>query len=162
MGLALVLASLPLQANWLVDVGVPEAPGAVRGAAQSSSIDGDLISVYRVEDGSVRMRLDLRPGLLRMTTGACPSFRIDQDPAFSRGLGAQGCQGGARDREIPIARVERNRVDSPVLSRLLSGSAVYCVIPIEGAGYLEAEFSLRGSGEALREVLGPEVRLIER
>lgn len=146
LALALVLVSLPLRAEWelLAPDGARADPGAK--IAEVAGSDGARLALRRAEDGGLRLRLELGPGLLGLREDVCPSYRIDRQPAFSRAPGQPGCAAVAGGSELPL--------DAATLEALRRGAGLEVTVALRDAGYRAFNFSLQGSGQAIAAALG--------
>jgi hypothetical protein len=154
--LSLILAS-PAAAQWAVaDKNDPAAPLA-RAFAQVQSKDGYRLQVYRGEDESVWLRFVLRKGFDHL--GSCPTYQIDGKAAERSSADGTSCTVGDRWAEFSLGRIDKNRVRSLVLHRLLNGDKISVRFQLKERGYGEASFSLARSKQAVTQAIGKSIRI---
>ena len=64
--------------------------------------------------------------------------------------------------DFVIAEIDGNRVPSAQLDRVMRGRRLVFRYRIEGAGYRETSFSLRGSRRRVQAILGERLRVVAR
>ena len=130
-------------------------------AATAGNATGHRIRVYLGEASQVRGLFTLPEGFDRLSPDTCPTYLVDDGPAFSTAAGT-ACRTGRWHADFAVAEIDDGRVHSFALDRLMKGRRLVFRYRIEGAGYRETEFTLRASRQAVQAVLGRDVRVTRR
>lgn len=122
--------------------------------ATATNSGGYRFTVFRDAGGVVRASFRLRPGLDRLDTHVCPTFFVDDSPPRVARFDGETCRAQARAVSFPLGRVEESEIRSDALLNLMNGSRLFVRFRLEGVGYGETEFSLRGSKQTLNRAIG--------
>ena len=158
-----LLASSPLRApaQWQTARFAVGEDGTTVEAASVENDSGHGFRVYRSAESLVRGRLTIPEGFERLSPDTCPTWQVDNRFLLSTGAEA-ACRMGPWHADFVIAGIDGSRVRSVELDRVMRGSRLVFRYRIEGAGYRETSFGLRGSRRRVQAVLGERVRVVAR
>ena len=157
----LALAPLRLPAQWhTVSVPVGE-DGAQVNTATVENESGHRFRVYRSGESLVRGQFTIPEGFERLSPDTCPTWQVDKRFLISTASKAE-CRMGNWHADFVIAEIDGNRVPSAQLDRVMRGRRLVFRYRIEGAGYRETSFSLRGSRRRVQAILGERLRVVAR
>ena len=159
--LLLALSGRAAQAQWRV---ANERPAGVETPIRVALVEnkrGDILRVYRDDDSVVRGIFTLAEGFDTLLEGACPTYRVDREPAAVVSRGDDACGMDARSARFVLGEVEGNRVHSDALLELIDGTAIVFRYHLNGVGYRESRFSLRRSKQALNTSIGKRVQVVK-
>ena len=157
----LALAPLRLAAQWhTVSVPVGE-DGAQVNTATVENESGHRFRVYRSGESLVRGQFTIPEGFERLSPETCPTWQVDKRFQTSTASEAE-CRMGNWHADFVIAQIDGNRVPSAELDRVMRGRRLVFRYRIEGAGYRETTFSLRGSRRRIQAILGERIRVVAR
>lgn len=162
----LVVALLPCASapaddatRWGVERSAEDGVGEQHPIAIVLSPDGDELRVHRSKDDRIGLSLRLRKGFERFDSGACPTVQIDADNAVAAASESGACEVADRVATMPLGRIAEDVIRSSVLARLMEGTRLVWRVRLDGLGYREITFTLRGSMQALVDVMGTATRV---
>ena len=157
----LALSPLPLPAQWYTESVPVNEDGAQVNAATVTNESGHRFRVYRSGESLVRGQFTIPEGFERLSSQTCPTWHVDKRFVVSTAA-VSPCRVGDWHADFVIAAIEGNRVHSPELDRVMRGRRLVFRYRIEGAGYRETTFSLRGSRRRVQAILGERLRVVSR
>lgn len=158
---SLFLSPCALQAQWQ-SAGISGGGGDASPLAVVGNPTGDRLEVHQQNDGAITGRLLLREGFETFHPDGCPTLVVDMSPPI--GLAARNgpCRIDGHRAEFVFGTIEDNRIASTQLLRLMDGQQVVFRFHVDGRGYRETRFPLRGSKNALTNLLGTDVVVEDR
>ncbi|MDZ7751211.1 MAG: hypothetical protein U5S82_06025 [Gammaproteobacteria bacterium] len=152
----LALCAPVLQAQWQ-SMGVGGDGRASAFFAVVGNPAGDRFEVRRQDDGTVTGLLVLREGFESFPPDHCPTLVVDMSAPI--GLAARNgpCRIDGHRAGFVFGTIEDGRIGSTHLVRLMDGQQVMFRFHVDGRGYRETRFPLRGSKNALTNLLGTDV-----
>ena len=157
----LALSPLPLPAQWYTESVPVDEDGAQVNTATVTNESGYRFRVYRSGESLVRGQFTIPEGFERLSSQTCPTWHVDKRFLVSTAA-LTPCRLGHWHADFAIAEIEGNRVHSAELERVMRGKRLVFRYRIEGAGYREATFSLRGSRRRVQAILGERIRVVAR
>ena len=153
-------AALPGWATeWRLESSVEAPPGASQHIAVVSSESADHLRVFQDRFNTVYLSIRLRPGFERLDTTQCPSIEVLGANAM-RAASAKACQIDAGGARLRLGQISDNRVRSRTLDALMRGHSIVLRMRLRDFGYRDATFTLKGSKQALTQMLGTEVQVV--
>ena len=143
--------------RWNVERAAEDGSGAQRPIAVVASAEGDALRVHRAASGAVALSLRLRDGFERLDAAGCPTLRIDDTPATGRA--SRSCEVADRVVTVELGRIDDGGVRSAVLAGLIQGTRLTWRVRLRELGYREIAFTLKGSKQAVMQVIGPDTRV---
>ena len=157
--LALLPARLPAQ--WHTEQVTVEEEGVQVNTATVANESGYRFRVYRSGDSLVRGQFTIPEGFERLSPDTCPTWQVDKRFLISTAAGAE-CRMGNWHADFVIGAIDGSRVLSTELERVMKGTRLTFRYRIEGAGYRETSFGLRGSRRRIQAILGERIRVVRR
>ena len=157
----LALSPLPLPAQWYTESVPVGEDGAQVNTATVTNESGHRFRVYRSGESLVRGQFTIPEGFERLSSQTCPTWHVDKRFLVSTAA-LTPCRLGHWHADFVIAEIEGNRVPSAELERVMRGKRLVFRYRIEGAGYRETTFSLRGSRRRVQAILGERIRVVAR
>ena len=157
----LALSPLPLPAQWYTESVPVDEDGAQVNTATVTNESGHRFRVYRSGESLVRGQFTIPEGFERLSSQTCPTWHVDKRFLVSTAA-LTPCRLGHWHADFSIAEIEGNRVHSSELERVMRGKRLVFRYRIEGAGYRETTFSLRGSRRRVQAILGERIRVVAR
>ena len=147
-------------AQWEIATGSPlGARGEVQIARVSNS-GGDSLSVFLDAESTLRAQFEVSDRLAALDTATCPTYLVDAgEPQVAR-FGADRCLVAGSSAIFALGAVDGDVIDSEALLELMNGTLMTVRYHLGGLGYREAEFSLRGSKQALNNAIGGSIRIV--
>ena len=158
-----LLALSPAQAaaQWYTESVPVNEDGAQVNTATVTNESGYRFRVYRSGESLVRGQFTIPEGFERLSSQTCPTWHVDKRFVVSPAA-VTPCRVGHWHADFVIAEIEGNRVRSAELDRVMRGKRLVFRYRIEGAGYRETTFSLRGSRRRVQAILGERTRVVAR
>jgi hypothetical protein len=155
--LGVALASPAALSQWVSarDEG-QEGPGPM---AWVRNEDGARLRIWVDAESQVHAAFTLPRGLLALDPAGCPSLQVDQLPMQDLAAPEHECSVENARAKVVLARASDGHVDSPTLLNLMNGTRLTVRYRLIRGGYGTADFSLRGSKQALTDALGEEVQV---
>ena len=157
----LALSPAPATAQWRTESVPVGEDGAQVSTATVENESGYRFRVYRSGESLVRGQFTIPEGFERLSSATCPTWHVDAR-FFTSTAARDTCRMGHWHADFVIAEIEGNRVYSTELDRVMRGRQLVFRYRVEGAGYREATFSLRGSKRRVQAVVGERVRVVAR
>jgi len=152
-----LFAAVPVYAQW-TDVGSERA--ATEREAVVRSENTAEIRIWLDDTQALRMQFKLTPGLVAFAPQGCITIQVDDHEMLDLSAPAYECSADGASVELLLTQVEDNQLDSPLLLDLMNGRRVQLRYRLSHAGYQSAQFSLRGSKQALIDSLGEDIEII--
>jgi hypothetical protein len=152
-----LFAAAPVYAQW-TDVGSQRA--ATEREAVVRSENAAEIRIWLDETQALRMQFKLAPGLVAFAPQGCATVQIDDHELQNLSAPAYECSTDGASVQLLLTRMENNQLDSPLLLDLMNGRRVQLRYRLSHVGYQSAQFSLRGSKQALSDSLGEDIEII--
>lgn len=146
-------ASGEWQAMEITRDGVPQKFALVENA------EGYRLEIHKDPEQQVHGTFILRPGFDEFSEHRCPTFKADRRAPVNLAESGKPCKSAGDRAEFNLGRVEDKRIQSPLLVQLMNGSRLELIFPLHNVGYQTTSFPLRGSKQALLEVLGRGVKV---
>ena len=159
--LCLALAPARLPAQWHTEQVAVGDEGAQVNTATVENEGGHRFRVYRSGETLVRGQFTIPEGFERLSPNTCPTWQVDKRFVASTSAEAE-CRMGNWHADFIIGEIEGNRMYSVKLDRVMRGNRLTFRYRIEGAGYRETSFSLRGSRRRVQAMLGERIRVVAR
>jgi hypothetical protein len=162
MSLALTLGVSKASAmveRWTVEHGQIDSGGSGGAVAVIDAPSGDTLKVYRDAQARLHLSIRLRDGFEKLDVTVCPTLQIDTDQPWIHDGDKSACVTDSRGARMVLGAVESSSLKSPLVHKLMTGTTVMFRLRLTGLGYREVLFSLRGSMQALVEVMGPGVEV---
>lgn len=157
----LAFAPAPLWAQWYTARLAVGAVGAMADVAAVDNESGHRFHVYRSGETQVRGLFSIPEGFERLSPHTCPTWHVDER-FLAATAGETGCRAGHWHADFSIAEIEGRRIFSKELDRVMRGRRLVVRYRVEGAGYRETSFNLRGSRRRVQAVLGERIRVVAR
>ncbi len=157
----LTLSPVPVAARWYGEIAPVGEAGAQSRTANVENESGYHFRVYVDGESLVRGRFTIPEGFERLSSRTCPTWLVDERFLASTAV-LTPCETGDWHADFVIAEIDGNRVRSAELDRVMRGSRLVFRYRVEGAGYRETTFSLRGSRRYVQRTLGDRVRVVAR
>ena len=135
--------------------------GAMQDAATVDNESGHRFHIYRSGEAHVRGLFTLPEGFERLSAETCPTWLVDKRFLTATG-NESGCRIGPWHVDFAIAEIEKRRIVSTELDRVMRGTRLVFRYRIEGAGYRETSFGLQASRRRVQAILGERVRVVRR
>lgn len=163
-GLATVLLAVSTlaHAQWQTVTGSP--PGAREDVqiARVSNRSGDTLSVFVDADDTVRAQFDVADVLTPLDPQTCPTYLVDDGAPKAARFGPDRCLVAGGRAIFALGVVALDAIASDALLNLMNGTVVTIRYHTDGVGYRDAQFSLRGSKQALNAAIGSGVRVVSQ
>jgi hypothetical protein len=117
------------------------------------------LRIWLEQDHTVRMQFKLAPGLVGLSQ-ECVTIQIDDAAMHDLSATAFECATDGDSVRLLLARAENDRINSAVLADLMNGRRVTLRYRLSQAGYGSARFSLKGSKQALGDVLSADMTVV--
>ena len=151
-------AAMPVCAQW-TDV------GSVRAATEREAVvrseNSAELRIWLDDEQALHMQFRLAPGLIAFAAQGCATIQVDSLAIQDLSAPEFECKTDGASVQLLLTRVENDQVDSVMLLNLMNGRRVRLRYRLLHAGYGAAEFSLKGSKQALRDSLGENVTIVE-
>ena len=157
----LALSPARLPAQWHTEQITVGEEGAQVNTATVANESGYRFRVYRSGDSLVRGQFTIPEGFERLSPDTCPTWQVDKRFLISTAAGAE-CRMGNWHADFVIGAIDGNRILSTELDRVMKGTRLMFRYRVEGAGYRETSFSLRGSRRRIQAILGERIRVVRR
>ena len=157
----LALSPARVAAQWYTESVPVGEDGAQVNTATVANESGHRFRVYRSGQSLIRGQFTIPEGFERLSSQTCPTWRVDKRFLVSTAA-ATPCQVGNWHADFVIAEIDGNQVRSAELDRVMRGTRLVFRYRIEGAGYRETTFSLRGSRRRIQAILGERIRVVTR
>jgi hypothetical protein len=155
-GTALV-SSMPALAQWSVVTNqVSEAATQTR-IARTTNTAGYILEIYRDNGDTIRSRLTLTDGLIRLADKSCPTYQIDRGPSRNRSVNDAPCISQPRWAEFILGQVKGDKIESSILLSLMNGINITYRFMLADGDYRETQFSLTGSKWTMQSAFGQNV-----
>ena len=135
--------------------------GTMVDVAAVENDSGHRFQVYRSAESLVRGRFSIPEGFERLSPDTCPTWQVD-DRFLVSTAAESACRVEHWHADFVIAGIDGRRVRSVELDRVMRGNRLVFRYRIEGAGYRETSFGLRGSRRRVQAILGEGVRVVAR
>ena len=157
----LALSPAPAPAQWHTELFAFDEDAAQVNTATVENEAGHRFRVYRAGQSLIRGQFTIPEGFERLSPDTCPTWYVDKRFLASTAAKAE-CRMGPWHADFVIAEIEGNRVYSLELDRVMRGEGLAFRYRIEGAGYRESAFRLRGSRRRIQTVLGERISVAVR
>lgn len=115
---------------------------------------GQRIDLFVDDRNVVLLRINLSEGFETFAASSCPTFQIDRrKPMHHFELGRR-CTVTGKQATIALGAMIDRSIRSLVMHRLMNGNNVTFRYTIGNGQYRQAQFSLSGSKQAMRQLLG--------
>ena len=148
--------------RWTVERDRVDGGDESRPVATVSATTGDTLRVFADQSGRVSLSVRLRNGFERIDKSQCPTLLVDDHPPMAPQRANGGCVTTARVVTVPLGQFVDGTIRSELLARLISGTVLVWRVRLQKLGYRELRFTLRGSKQALVEVLGARTTVSEK
>lgn len=151
----------PAHADWETVVDFAGGDGVHTYIARVASPTGEILDIYRDSEGVMRGIFSLGDDNRQLEEQSCPTVRVDSQPPRALRESDGPCRVESSKSHFVLGVINDGVVASTLLTQLMNGSKILAWYHVKDRGYREAEFSLRGSMQALMEAMGAgvEVRL---
>lgn len=150
-------AAMPVRAQW-TDVGSTRA--ATEREAVVRSDDAAELRIWLDTSQALRAQFKLAPGLVAFAPQGCVTIQVDDQAMQDLSAPEYRCQADGASVEMFLTQMENKQISSPMLIDLMDGRRVILRYRLSHAGYGTAQFSLKGSKQALREALGESITIV--
>ncbi len=154
------IASPAAWAQWEIVTGSPLGAGGEVPIARVSNDGGDRLSVFLDAESTLRAQFEVSDQLVTLDTATCPTYLVDDGTPQAVRFGADRCMVAGSTAIFALGAVNGDAIASGTLLELMNGTSLTLRYHLGGLGYREAEFSLRGSKQALNAALGERVRVL--
>jgi hypothetical protein len=147
-------------AQWRVSEEAPSELEDQVEVAQVVNNEADAMRVFLDADGLVRAKFTLGAALDKLDARTCPTYLIDDERPQVTAFDAARCRMEPGAVTFTLGRVVGDTVASESLLGLMKGTELRVRFHVEGTGYRQSRFSLRGSKQALNAAIGRGVRVV--
>ena len=155
----LALAPAPVAAQWYTARLAVGEEGAMTDVATVDNESGHRFHLYRSGEAQLRGLLTIPESYDRLSPDTCPTWHVDKRFVAATGVDVP-CRMGHWHADFAVAEIDGRRVYSTELDRVMKGRRLVFRYRIEGAGYRETSFGLRGSRRRIQAILGERVRVV--
>ena len=149
---------MPVCAQW-TDVGSTRA--ATEREAVVRSENSEELRIWLDDEQALRVQFKLAPGLIALASQGCATIQVDKRAIQDLSAPEFECKTDGASVQLLLTRMENDELDSPTLLDLMNGRRVSLRYRLLHAGYGSAQFSLKGSKQALRDSLGEDVTIVD-
>ena len=146
-------------AEWNIVTHTDTDSDAQTEVAYTKNKDGYSLEIYRDASGTIRSRFGMKNALLRLAEKSCPTFQVDKREITNRSTNDARCISNQLWAEFILGYISNNEVRSTSLHNIMNGHKIYYRFILENGGYGETDFSLSGSKNILRQVLGRKLKV---
>ena len=155
--LAALFAALPVAAQW-TDVGSTRAASEREALVRSD--DAAELRIWLDKTSGLHLQFMLAPGLLAFAPGGCVTLQVDDYAIPDLSAPEYECSSDGASIQLLLTQVKNRQINSPILLDLMNGKRVELRYRLAHAGYGSAQFSLKGSKQALTDTLGGDITII--
>ncbi len=134
--------------------------GVAHTNALAQNRQGASLRFFHNGDNQIIGEFKLGGGLLRLDTVTCPTLQIDQVPPEDLNLAQYQCDVSGDQARFILTRIQDGNVTSPTFLQLMNGRQLDVRYRLQGAGYGQQSFSLKGSKQVLKSTL-PQDTVVE-
>lgn len=147
------------QAQWLINNTGKSATGQSIRIAHTQNEQGYSLEIFLGSDATVRARLKLAAGLLKLSHNSCPSYQIDNRVADNQSVDHTRCQSKDTSAEYILGKIANNQIQSNLLLAVMNGSAIIFRLQLENGDYRETTISLAGSKRSMTRAIGENISI---
>ena len=141
-------------ADWATIVDPVGSDGTQLDTARVTNPAEHSLDIYRDPDGIVRGTFSLNDGESALDERSCPTFRVDSRPPRAL-TGLDGpCEVEGHTARFTLGVINDGTIESTLLTQLMNGTRILVWYHVKDHGYLETEFTLRHSMQALMDAIG--------
>ena len=152
----LLAASTCVQAQW----STTSLDSAVNSSAKVHNDSGAYLQIFLTSGNQLVGEFKLGPGLLSLDPVTCPTLQIDQNLPEDFNLAKHQCAIRGDLARFLLTVIGEHQVDSKTFLELMNGNRLVIRYRLQGAGYGQQEFSLKGSKQVLKATLPHETVVI--
>ncbi len=151
--LGLLVASASAQAQWSSIAETSAGDGAVHQNALVTNERGASLRIFLASDNRLIAKFQLNKGLLSLDPVTCPTLQIDTYLPEDFNLAEFQCEITGAQASITLTQVKEEQLESKTFLELMNGRRLMIRYRLQGAGYGQQAFSLKGSKQALKATL---------
>ena len=153
----LLLLPAIAMAQWTVVNNQTTESGPQTRVAQTINTAGYTLEIYRDAGDTIRSRLTLTPGLLKLAEKSCPTFQIDKGKPRNRSINDAPCITRSQWAEFMLGQIKDGKIESSLLVSMMNGINISYRFMLADGDYRETQFSLVGSKWTMQSVFGQNV-----
>jgi len=146
-------------AQWLINDSSKSASGKPIRIAHTQNEQGYSLEIYLGPDSTVRSRLKLAAGLLKLNKNSCPTYQIDNHAANNQSVNHMHCLSEDSSAEYVLGTIANNQIQSSLLLEVMNGSSIIFRFQLENGDYRETTISLAGSKRSMTRAIGENISI---
>ena len=158
--LCLLVASPTAEARWTSIDEANAGDDAVVHNAVVNNEQGASLRIYLTRDQRLIGKFTLGKGLLSLDPVTCPTLQIDKVPPEDFNLAEHQCEVTGAQARFIFTRISDGQLESKTFLELMNGRRLMIRYRLQGAGYGQQAFSLKGSKQALKATLTDDIVVI--
>ena len=125
--------------------------------AQTINDAGYTFEIYLDAGNTIRSRLTLTDGLIKLADKSCPTYQIDRGKPRNRSINDAPCISRSQWAEFILGQVKDGKIESSILLSLMNGINISFRFVLADGDYRETQFSLAGSKWTMTSIFGQNV-----
>lgn len=155
-----IMAPLSVYAEWTVVTHTNIDTNTSTEVAYTANEGGYSTEIYQDSKGAVRLRFSMNKNSHRLAPDSCPTIQVDRREPHNRSINDAPCIIHKKWAEYILGYLIDEQVNSDMLRNIMNGMEIRYRFRLQNAGYAETAFSLTGSSDALKKILGEQVKIV--
>jgi len=151
--LGLMAMSSGVHAQWSTTSVDNTVNSPVDHGARVINDNGASLQIYQNSDQQLVSEFKLGQGLVNLDPVTCPTLQIDQVEPEDFNNHQHQCVINGDSAVFTLTQISEGQVDSKTFLELMNGSQLVIRYRLQGAGYGQQKFSLKGSKQVLKSTL---------